>query len=314
MISLRVSERGKRSTHKSSTSLRDMRWNPSSNRGGNSSLLYTFCASGNPCRTAHFTMPSLWIGGIRIIQRKMILKASSIPMQDDTESWDSGVGHPRLSARTYAERRDSESGPDFRVSEVGGNDLVCRPKPGRKVRLGATIVGGAGVRQPRQKRAWTHPRLPEQGDRIERATNGAAHSDVPGNGSGGVEAAVAARVQPHLHRCRHRAAGRSGPGARTDEWTGDPVDSTAGVRAVREAGVCAAGGHLGGASVQLAQQRELSQTGGSVGTDTTDGSVHWGTPETGSARGVPDFCGSTRCIKAIGREPRGCITSTPWTA
>ncbi len=139
----------------------------------------------------------------------MLLKPTFIPMQDDTESWDSGVGCPRLGARTHAERRDSQSGTGFRVVEIGADALVCRPKPGRKVRLGATIVGGVGVRLPRQEGTWNQPRLPESGDGTVRAPNGAADSPVRGDGEGGIEAAVAARVQPHLHRCRHRVAVRS---------------------------------------------------------------------------------------------------------
>src|SRR5205807_3991957 len=112
----------------------------------------------------------------------MILKRSLIPMQDDTENGGGRVGMLRPDAATNAAYRNIESRSNQRVFETQRRHRVCGPKPERDLRLGARCAGGPGVRPASQEGTGCDSRVPERDDRTERATNGAADSEVPGNG------------------------------------------------------------------------------------------------------------------------------------
>jgi len=226
-------------------------------------------------------------------------------MQDDTENGGGRVGMLRPGADTNAECRDAESGSDQRVPEAERRHRVCGPKPVRDLRLGAACSGGPRVRGAGQETKGRRSGVPEQGDGIERAPNGAADRDVPGERSGGTEAVPAARVHPQVHGAGRSFAGGSGSGARVFERAGDTLDTETGMRAVRQGGVCAAGPDLGGASVQSAQERILSQAGRGVRADAAEPGVDRRAPPAGPARAAGVSARGHRASRRLGRSQGG---------
>ena len=114
-----------------------------------------------------------------------------------------------------------------------------------------------------------------------------------------------------LHAGRHRVAGLGRRGARDLERPGDAAHSGTRASALRQAGVCAAGGDLGSSSVQPAQEPALPRAAFELHQDAAHGGVDRGAAQAAILRASPAICAWIRCIRATSRRPRASITSTP---
>ena len=106
---------------------------------------------------------------------------------------------------------------------------------------------------------------------------------------------------------------RGGRGARNPERAGHAEDSVPGVSRVRQAGLRASGGDLGGAYLQLAQAPRPTASAGWTITKTRPTPVAIGERRKPEPQDGPAICAWTRCIRAIWMESRAFITSTRWT-
>src|ERR1700722_15063667 len=126
------------------------------------------------------------MAGSRVIQYKMILKRSSIPMQDDPENGRIGVGKPLGNAHQNAECRESYQFTDQRVFERQRRNRIQRAKPHGGLCLGRKDTGRPGIPEAGQEAAGRDPGVLEQGRWVEPgadyATDSSACSDRPSGG------------------------------------------------------------------------------------------------------------------------------------
>src|ERR1700693_5221241 len=95
---------------------------------------------------------------------------------------------------------------------------------------------------------------------LKPAADHAADSGACSDRESGGEGLSAAAVRRQVHARRHRAAGASGPRTRAVERAGNATHPEARVCRVRQSEIHAVGGDLGGASVQLAEQRGVPES------------------------------------------------------
>jgi hypothetical protein len=215
----------------------------------------------------------------------------------------------RLGASAHEECREPKPGTDPGVSPIEPTDRVCGVWAEREIRLGGARAEGAELRRAEQAGAWCGASLCEKGDGDERGADDATDPRVSRPRGGEGWAVPTASLRGAVYGRGHRAAGGSGPSARAVERSGHAPHSAARVRAVWEQAVRAAGEDQRGASVQLASQRALPQSGRGVRTDAAHGDRPGRAAQGPTRTAVPDFCAWTPCIRAIGMGPRACITS-----
>lgn len=229
-------------------------------------------------------------------------------MQDEHETGKNGVGVARLGASAHVECREPEPGTDPGVSQVEPRDRVCGVRTEGEIPLGGGRAEGAGLRQVEQRGARCSASLRGESDGDEHVADDAINPRVSRSRGGEDGTVPTAPLQDAVHARGHRAAGGSGPGARAVERARYAPHSAARIRAIWEQAVRAAGQDQRGASVQLASQRVLPQSGCGVRADGAHGDGHRRAAPAGPAR-PPRISARTRCIRAIGMGPRVCITS-----
>src|SRR5580692_850446 len=195
----------------------------------------------------------------RVVQYKMILKQNLIPMQDDPENGRNRVGKPLGNAHQNAECRESDEFTNQRVFESQRGDRIQRSKPCGGVHLGRKDACRPGIPAATEEAAGRDPRLLEQGRRLEPGADYAADSSPCSDRESGGEGLSAAAVRRQIHARRRRAAGAGGPRARAVERAGDATHPEARICRIRQPEIHAVGGNLGGASVQLAEQRGVPE-------------------------------------------------------
>src|ERR1035437_2401904 len=197
-----------------------------------------------------------------IVQYKMILKRDLIPIQDDPENGRCRVGMPRGNAHQNAECRESNAVADRRVFEGQRRDGIRWRKPCRNVRLGAADARPSGIRPSGEEAARSDPRLPEQSDGAEPGADHATDPGVSRDRSGRGKSIPPAELCDQVQEGGYCAAGGSGSRARTAERARHATDSETRARRVRPREICASGGDLRFALVQLASQYRLPEGGG----------------------------------------------------
>jgi hypothetical protein len=205
-------------------------------------------------------------------------------MQDEHEKGKNGVGVARPGASAYEECREPEPRTDPGVSQVEPGDRVCRVWTSREVCVGGGGAEGAELRQVEQAGARCSASVRGKSDGDKHVADDAINPRVSRSRHGAGSAVPTASVWRTVYGRGHRSAGRSGPGARAIERPGHAPHSSARVRAVWEQAVRAAGQDQCGASVQLASQRALPQSGGGVGADAAHGDRHWRAAQARPAR------------------------------
>src|SRR5437867_7569536 len=187
----------------------------------------------------------------------MSMKREWITMQDEHENGGGEVGM-QADASAHAECRESKPRADAGVSELQ-RDRIFRRSASGSLRMDRAGLDCAGVWAPGKEGARADPRLCRESDGEEHFANDPADPELPGYRKGGGESLPAAQVRQHLHRGGRGAAGGGGSGTPTVERAGHVLHSAARVEAVWSDSVRAAGGDLGGASVQSAAQRGVPQ-------------------------------------------------------
>src|SRR5271169_2161601 len=163
----------------------------------------------------------------------MILNPSWIPMQDDPEKAETGVGKLRQDAIADAECRRAPAGADQRVFEGQPWDRIQRAKSGGAVCLDTASSDRARVCQPRQKTAWTDSRLHQQGRRTQSTASDSVSANVSSHGEGRGHGLPTLSVFEKVHGAGCEFVGSSGSGARAAERAGHALHPEAGVRAIR---------------------------------------------------------------------------------
>jgi hypothetical protein len=241
----------------------------------------------------------------------MILKRKLIPTQDDPEnrSW---LGFLRPVANTHAERRSADEGTDSGVPKRQPGNHIQRGKPRRTLPLGGAGFGGARICRARQEAARRDSSLHREDDRIEPAAGDPVDPPISDRGSSRSGPLPAPTLCGKVHQQRHRAASRGGLCTRLAERAGYATDTEAGAGVVRQGRVCAFGGGVGGASVQLAPQRALPEGGGEMGANATQRDHHRRAAPARSAGKAWFSAHRHSASRRLGRSQGGCTTSMPW--
>src|ERR1700744_2029944 len=147
----------------------------------------------------------------RVIQYKMILKQSLIPMQDDPENGRIGMGKPLGNADQNAACGKSYQFTNRRVFEGKCGHRIQWTKPHGSLCLGRKNAGRPGIPAAAQEATGRHPGVLEQGRRVELGADYPTDSNACSDRESSSEELSAAAVHRKVHACRHRTASASGP-------------------------------------------------------------------------------------------------------
>ena len=243
---------------------------------------------------------------------KLVNWLGRFPMEDEHENGNNGVGVARPGADTDAECREPEPGSDPRVFVVERADRVQQWRAGGTIPVGGAGIGGAEVPKFGKRRAGLGTGLPAESDRIERGADHAVDPGVSRLRRNTAPVVPTARVRSEVHGGRHCVVSGRGSGTQAVERTRHAPDLAARLRTVRREAVRATVEDQRGALVQPAGERALSPPGGGVRTDAVHCGRHRTAAQSPIRKGGRGMCAWIRCIKGTAREPRACITSTPW--
>jgi len=195
----------------------------------------------------------------------------------------------RPDADKHAERRRPERAADRRIFEGERGDRVQRREPGRDLQVGGAVAGGAGVRRAKQETARHDPEVREPDHGAEPAADDTVDPELSADRRRGTETEPPPALSREVHRPGYRVAGEGGRCARAAERASHSAHPETRARAVRQSGVCAAGGDLGIAHLQSARQSEIPAAGDGLRADPAERHPHRRAEETAAERssGIP---------------------------
>ena len=213
----------------------------------------------------------------------------------------------------HGRHRDHQPGADSGLPGRQRRGAVRRPAARGGVQLGRKDAGTAPIRELGQARQGIGPAIPLADDGTESSAGHALDCAATPHGTGESGGLSADQVRHALHRCGRQSAGLCRQGAREPKRTGDVPNPRTRAPRLRASSVCAAGIDFGGAPLPAAQQCGLSETQHQLSAHTTNARFRLASGASRNRAASRDFCASTPCIRAINKDAKVSITSTPST-
>ena len=215
------------------------------------------------------------------------------------------MGKPLGNAHQNAACGKSYQFTNRRVFEGERGNRIQRAKPHGGLCLGRKNAGRPGIPAAAQETAGRNTGVLEQGRRVELGADYQTDSSACSDRESRSEDLSAAAVHREIHARRHSATGAGGPRARAVERAGYAMHPKARVCRVRQSEIHAVGGDLGGASVQLAEQRGVPEGGSGVRADAAEPGFDRGAPQAGPTRAAGVSAGRYRSPRGLGWQQGG---------